>query len=178
MRPEWDRNPLIDKLNVRLARKRSAQRLVETGALLRVRGFTLRGDIKLDNGRTIPKEFAHIEHGYCLSPHAARTRTAHDVFLSMPSRTLGDDARDQLRSALGRARDRVAVFTDDREAFTERVARGPDIRMTATRVAEEGRAVAGTDPRAVLERVRLRREVTNGYRRYQRRRQREQEREV
>lgn len=176
VRPKWDRNRVIDKLNVRYARKRSAQRLVENGALLRVRGFTARGDIKLAGGRTIPKDFAHVDHGYCLSPHAARTRTAHEVFVSMPSWSLGDDAREQLRSVLGRARDQVTVFTDDRDALTQRLARTPE-HLSAKKVVAEGHLVQAADPQAVVERVRLHREAVNEARRLERIKRREREAE-
>ncbi len=31
----------------------------------RVAGFTLKGDIKLDNGWVLPRDFGHLEYGYC-----------------------------------------------------------------------------------------------------------------
>ncbi len=37
---------------------------VEPGALHRIKGFTLGGHIELDNGWILPKDYAHITHGY------------------------------------------------------------------------------------------------------------------
>lgn len=176
VRPKWDRNPIIDKLNVAYARKQSAKRLLDNGTLLRVQGFTRDGDIKVGRSRVIPRDFAHVDHGYCLSPHAARTRTPDELLVSMPSRSLADDAREQLRSALHRAQDRVTVFTDDRDVFIERLRQTRE-RPSATKVVEEGHSPRHEDPRAVLERVRLHREAANEARRRVRTRERDREAE-
>ena len=168
-RPKWDRNPIIDKLNVRYARKQNAKRLLDNGALLRVKGFTRNGDIKVEGSRVIPRDYAHIEHGYCLSPHAARTRTVREVFVSMPAYSTGPGSVEQLRTAMNCGRDRVTVFTDDKDDFVKRAAERPD-RPSATRVAEHGRSgVSRNDAKATLERARLNREVNEWMRESQKR---------
>ena len=42
------------------------------GSLHTVAGFNLRGDIRLDNGQVVAKDFGHLAHGYCATSHASQ----------------------------------------------------------------------------------------------------------
>ena len=103
------------------------------------------------------------------NPREAAYRIMRTVFISMPAYSTGPGSVEQLRTTMNCGRDRVTVFTDDRESFVKRASERPE-RPSATRVAEHGRsAVSRDDAKATLERERLNREVNEWMRESQER---------
>ena len=47
---------------------------LDNGALFTVQGFTQQGDLIVDHGWVIAKDFGHLAHGYVVTSHAARAR--------------------------------------------------------------------------------------------------------
>jgi hypothetical protein len=127
---------------------------VNNGALLKVRGFTPTGDIRIGLTRVIPKEFAHIDHGYCLTSHSSQAKTVDEVLVSMPAESLGAASVEQFYVSVTRGRDRVTVYTDNKQELMKWVSRTSEresaMEMTADNPHQERNGVLNP----VLERAR------------------------
>ncbi len=69
---------------------------LSNGSLLNVQGFTKRGDIIVDHGWVIAREFGHLTHGYVVTSHASQGATVDKVFIGISvsvRRTAGRDGK-------------------------------------------------------------------------------------
>ena len=58
---------------------------LSNGSLLSVEGFTKRGDIIVDHGWVIDRDFGHLTHGYVVTSHASQGVTVDKVFVGAPA---------------------------------------------------------------------------------------------
>jgi conjugative relaxase-like TrwC/TraI family protein len=108
---------------------------LSNGSLLTVQGFTKNGDIVVNHGWVIDKDFGHLTHGYCITSHASQGVTVDKVFIGMSSESFPATTQRAGYVAVTRGREQVLVFTDDRKELVERLTR-PDEPMSATELAE------------------------------------------
>jgi len=108
---------------------------LNNGSLLTVEGFNKRGDIIVDHGWVIDKDFGHLTHGYALTSHASQGDTVEKVFVAISSQSLPATNQRTAYVALTRGREQAVVFTDDREELLKAISR-PDDPMSATQLAE------------------------------------------
>jgi conjugative relaxase-like TrwC/TraI family protein len=104
---------------------------LNNGALYRIDGFTPEGNIVLNNGWTVDKDFGHLAYGYVLTSHASQGKTVDRVFIGQSSDSLPAASREQFYVSVSRGREGVTVYTDDKEALLAAVSRS-DERLTAT----------------------------------------------
>ncbi len=136
---------------------------LHNGALYQVAGFTKDGDLTLRNGWTIAKDYGHIAPGYVTTSHASQGKTVDRVFIGQGSESLPAASREQLYVSVSRAREKAVIYTDDKTALRQAVARSGE-RLSATellgpqerrgkllrhvelfqRLAEQARALAGS----------------------------------
>jgi len=85
------------------------------------------GEMVLDNGWHIAPSFAHVEHGYVMTSHAAQGMTV-DWVLSCQTQSLSSPATDYVQHhvATTRGREGLIDYTDDVEWLKERVSEKPD----------------------------------------------------
>jgi conjugative relaxase-like TrwC/TraI family protein len=107
------------------------------GALFTVEGFTKRGDIIVDDGWVIDRDFGHLTHGYVLTSHASQGDTVDKVFVAISSQSLPATNQRTAYVALTRGKEQAVVFTDDRKELLKAVSR-PDDPISATELAEPG----------------------------------------
>ena len=50
-----------------------------------MQGFTQQGDLIVDKGWIISRDFGHIAYGYAVTSHAAQGKTVDKVFISLSS---------------------------------------------------------------------------------------------
>jgi conjugative relaxase-like TrwC/TraI family protein len=96
------------------------------GSLHGVAGFTPTGDIALDNGWVVSRRFGHIAHGVVVTSHASQGRTVDRVLVGQSRMSLPATTREQLLVSVSRGRDGVTIFTDDKAALRQAVARGAE----------------------------------------------------
>lgn len=112
------------------ANRRDAGFRATNGELVMVRGVE-RGRIQLEDGRTLPPNYHHFDHGYAITVHRSQGKTVDGVILSA-------DAMKQELFYVGasRGRSEIAIVTSDREQLRESL----DIssaRPSATELARE-----------------------------------------
>jgi ATP-dependent exoDNAse (exonuclease V) alpha subunit len=105
---------------------------LNNGDIFTVKGFK-DGDIVLANNWIVPKEFGQIARGYSQTSHAAQSKTVDTVLIGVSQLSHGAVDKAQMYVSASRARDKAVLFTDDRDALREAVARERE-RLTATEV--------------------------------------------
>ncbi len=58
---------------------------LSNGSILTIEGFTKRGDIVVDHGWVIDRDFGHLTHGYVVTSHASQGVTVDKVFIGLSS---------------------------------------------------------------------------------------------
>lgn len=87
------------------------------GTLLSVKGFTLDGNIECVGGVILPRDYAHLASGYCLTSHASQGKTVDYLLLAENGRSAQSaGSRKQGYVSLSRGREGVRIYTDDRQA--------------------------------------------------------------
>jgi conjugative relaxase-like TrwC/TraI family protein len=105
---------------------------LNNGAVYTVGGFTKDGDMKLlENGWTVGKDYKHWTHGYTHTTFAAQGKGEPLVFVSMPTSTLPAVNAAAGYVAATRGKQKVTIYTDDRESLFEAVKK-QDKRLLAT----------------------------------------------
>ena len=108
---------------------------LSNGSLLTVQGFTKRGDIVVNHGWVIDRDFGHLTHGYCITSHASQGVTVDKVFIGMSSESFPATTERTGYVAVTRGREQVQIFTDDRKELLKALTR-PDDPMSATELSQ------------------------------------------
>ncbi len=109
------------------ANRREAGLRTTNGELVTVSAVDSGGQIRLEDGRTLPSNYRSFAHGYAVTAHRSQGKTVDSVILS------GDGMQKELfYVAASRGRQSVTVITSDKERLQETVARS----MTRTSASE------------------------------------------
>ena len=84
------------------------------GSTATVAGFTAKG-IKLDNGWVLPADAGHYRFGYVETSFGSQGRTVQRAIIGMSSNSLGATNREQIYVSSSRAREKLTLYTDDKE---------------------------------------------------------------
>lgn len=93
---------------------------LDNGQTMDVVKVSKQGDVYLRNAQSkveyrLDKEFGHIAHNYCVTSHASQGKTVDEVFISQPASTFAATNAKQFYVSVSRGRDRVRIYTDDKE---------------------------------------------------------------
>ena len=108
---------------------------LSNGSLLTVQGFNKRGDIVVDHGWVVDRDFGHLTHGYCITSHASQGVTVDKVFIGMSSESFPATYERTAYVAVTRGKEQAQLFTDDRKELLKAVNR-PDDPMSATELSQ------------------------------------------
>jgi conjugative relaxase-like TrwC/TraI family protein len=108
---------------------------LDNGTLLTVEGFTRGGDIIVDHGKIIARDFGHLTHGYVVTSHASQGVTVDKIFVGVSSESFPATYQRTAYVAVTRGREQAQIFTDDRIAMLKAVSR-PDDPLSATELAQ------------------------------------------
>jgi conjugative relaxase-like TrwC/TraI family protein len=108
---------------------------LSNGSLLNVQGFTARGDIIVDHGWIIARDFGHLTHGYVVTSHASQGVTVDKVFIGVSSESFPATYQRTAYVAVTRGKEQAQIFTDDRRELLRAISR-PDDPLSATELAE------------------------------------------
>ena len=106
---------------------------LSNGSLLSVQGFTKRGDIIVDHGWVIDRDFGHLTHGYVVTSHASQGVTVDKVFVGISSQSFPATDQRTAYVALTRGKEQAQIFTDDRKELLKAISR-PDDPLSATEI--------------------------------------------
>ena len=134
---------------------------LSNGSLLSVEGFTKRGDIIVDHGWVIDRDFGHLTHGYVVTSHASQGVTVDKVFIGMSSQSFPATYQRTAYVAVTRGKEQAHDFhgrqeraaEGDRPAGRSLVGDG-DFRAHAAATARAGLADEATGVRRWPCRVR------------------------
>ncbi|OJW70528.1 MAG: conjugal transfer protein [Spirosoma sp. 48-14] len=105
------------------------------GQMLDVIAIEPNGALRLHNKAskatyTVPANFGHIAHGYCLTSHVAQGKTVDEVFIAQPASSFSATNLNQFYVSVSRARDGVHIYTDDKAALLAHASEAGD-RLSA-----------------------------------------------
>lgn len=109
---------------------------LSNGSLFTVDGFTPQGDIKVNNGWVIDREFGHLAHGYVTTSHASQGTTVNKVFIAIDSESMKATDQRTAYVAITRGKEQALIFTDDHLELLKAVQREND-GLSATELAEK-----------------------------------------
>ena len=112
---------------------------LNNGQLVTVSGFDDRGNLVLENGWTVAKDYGYLAYGYVLTSHASQGKTVDRVFIGEDSGSGRAASREQFYVSVSRGRERATVYTDDKTALRAAIAQGEE-RVTATELVQGERA--------------------------------------
>ncbi len=108
---------------------------LNNGSLLSVHGFNKRGDIVVDHGWVIDRDFGHLSHGYVITSHSSQGVTVDKVFVGISSQSLPATDQRTAYVALTRGKEQAQIFTDDRKELLKAIKR-PDVPLSATEISQ------------------------------------------
>ena len=127
-----------DKIRITKGGKTRENSRINNGDVFTVTGFSKEGHIKLNNGKTLDKEFGHISYGYVTTSHSSQGKTVDHVFIAQSSESAAAANQQQFYVSISRGRERARIYTDDKYAL-EKAVLGDGERMTAREVADSNR---------------------------------------
>jgi conjugative relaxase-like TrwC/TraI family protein len=111
---------------------------LNNGDVFTVAGFTKEGDIKLDNGKVVPKNYGHFNYGYIDTSHASQGKTVDRVFIATGRESLPAANRAQWYVSVSRGREAAKVYVDSKEDVRNAIARTGErisaVELTGTKV--------------------------------------------
>jgi len=123
----------------------ASKKQVNNGAVYEVEGFTRDGDIKLNNGYVLPRNYGGIAHGYVMTSHASQGKTTDVALLALSSESLPAANREQFYVSVSRGREAARIYTDDKEAMRSAI-QGSGARLSATELMQGAGAVTRPRP--------------------------------
>jgi conjugative relaxase-like TrwC/TraI family protein len=116
---------------------------LNNGDVFTVEGFTKGGDIRLDGGRVIPKDFGHLASGYVDTSYASQGKTVDRVFLSVGNASLPAVGQQQWYVSVSRGREIAKVYVEDKQDVRERIAKTGQrlsaVELTGTKLRDSWR---------------------------------------
>ena len=98
------------------------------------------GRIRLNDGRTLPADYKHFDHGYAVTAHRSQGKSVDAVVIS------GDAMKKELfYVAASRGRESVTVVTSDKELLRDSVARSGERQSASELVRKTGREETSAD---------------------------------
>jgi conjugative relaxase-like TrwC/TraI family protein len=95
----------------------------KNGDTLTVAGFTPAGNIRLDDGRIVAAGAGHFRPAFVETSFGAQGQTVDRVILGMASSSVGATNQEQMYVSASRARDKLSLFTDDKQAVRDAIQR-------------------------------------------------------
>lgn len=118
-----------------------------------VAGVTAKG-ITLDNGWVVPLDAGHFRRGFVETSFGAQGRTVKRVLLGMAASSLPATNREQMYVSSTRAKERLTLFTDDKDAVRKGIERSSQ-KLAALDLRPKPPSVSEWVLRTVAKRKRL-----------------------
>ncbi|HEY1580475.1 MAG TPA: MobF family relaxase [Terracidiphilus sp.] len=116
---------------------------LNNGDVFTVEGFTKDGDIRLEKGRVLPKDFGHMSLGYVDTSYASQGKTVDRVFIATGSESLSAANQQQWYVSASRGREMAKLYVEDKGEVRNRIAKGAQrlsaVELTRTSLRDSWR---------------------------------------
>ena len=117
---------------------------LNNGQMLEVKSVRKDGPIELINQQSkttyhLDKDFGHLDHAYCITSHASQGKTVDEVLIAQPAATFPATNAKQLYVSVSRGRDKVRIYTEDKDELLSHASRMGD-RQSAIELVSGKRA--------------------------------------
>ena len=113
---------------------------LNNGSIYKIKGFTIEGDIILNNDWVVSKTRGNLAFGFVSTSFASQGKTVSDVFISQSSESFPASSLQQLYVSASRGRHSMRLYTNDKKELLKFVSRS-NKRMSAVEFMK------GVDPR-------------------------------
>jgi hypothetical protein len=96
---------------------------LDNGDIFTVEGFTKEGDIRLENGKLLPKNWGHMQLGYVDTSYGSQGKTVDRVFIATGKESLPAANQQQWYVSTSRGREMAKVYVDSKEEVRDAIAR-------------------------------------------------------
>jgi conjugative relaxase-like TrwC/TraI family protein len=116
---------------------------VNNGDIYTVEGFTKDGDIRLEKGRLLPKDWGHMAYGYVDTSYAGQGKTTDRVLISVGGESLPAADQKQWYVDVSRGREQARIYVDSKQDVRNAIARTGErlsaVELTGTKLRESWR---------------------------------------
>ena len=124
----------------RRSKARPKARALNNGDIFTVEGFTKEGDIRLENGKLLPKSFGHFSLGYVDTSYASQGKTVDRVFIAAGNESLPASNQQQWYVSTTRGREMAKIYVEDKQEVRDAIARTGQrlsaVELTHTKVRQ------------------------------------------
>jgi len=117
---------------------------LNNGDIFTVEGFNKDGDIQLEKGRLLPKNWGHLSLGYTDTSYAVQGKTSDRVFISVGDESLPAVNRQGWYVAASRGREQAKIYVDSKEGVRNAIARTGErlsaVELTKTKLRPSWRS--------------------------------------
>ena len=116
---------------------------LNNGDILTVEGFTKDGDIRIEKGKLLPKDWGHLSLGYVDTSYSSQGKTIDRVFIAAGKESLPATNQQQWYVSASRGREMAKLYVDSKDDVREAITRGGTrlsaVELTHTRLRESWR---------------------------------------
>jgi conjugative relaxase-like TrwC/TraI family protein len=113
---------------------------INNGDIFTVEGFTKDGDIRLEKGKILPKNWGHFDHGYVDTSYASQGKTTDRIFISVGDESISAANQQQWYVSASRGREQARIYVDSKEDVRNAIARTGErlsaVELTGTKLRE------------------------------------------
>jgi conjugative relaxase-like TrwC/TraI family protein len=133
---------------------KSGKHRLDNGRQYTVAGFTKEGDIALNNGWILAKDFGHLTYNYVNTSHASQGQTVDRVLIAMGRKSLPAMSREQFYVSVSRGRERATIYSDLSPTQLREAVQKHDTRKSATELMNVPKPNLKGTARAIVARAR------------------------
>ena len=116
---------------------------LSNGDIFTVEGFTKEGDIRLENGKLLPKELGPHGAGLCRHVLRGQGKTVDRVFVALGNESLAAANIKQWYVSLSRGKEMAKVYVEDKKEVRDAIAKGAErlsaVELTHTKLRDPWR---------------------------------------
>lgn len=104
---------------------------LNNGSIHEIKRFSRSGDIILENGWKVARDYGHLALGYVVTSHASQGKTVDKVIIGQSAESFPASGKEQFYVSVSRGRKQAVIFTDHKVDLLKAVSKS-DERLTAT----------------------------------------------
>ncbi len=112
---------------------------LNNGAQYEIARTKANGDLILNNGYVLDKDFAHLQHAYVATSYSSQSKTVDNVLIAQSQMSFGKASfKEQFYVSVSRGRTNVSIYTDDKKGLKKELTKSQQ-RLSATELMRGGK---------------------------------------